>query len=167
MSHLRNCDITRPTLSYIRLKNETPLSDQELYDRIRKTVSNKHELQVLESFLILNKLRDSCRSRAFPLISLVRHVLKTNFYTPTKVAVSFRLSPDFLPESEYPKRPVGMFLVIGRSFGVMVGLASDASTCLKAPSSEVSIFASAMSLEGVYVLFDPGVASRLLILLEF
>ena len=32
-----------------------PLSDAELYDKIRRTVTNKHELQVLESFLIFNK----------------------------------------------------------------------------------------------------------------
>ncbi len=32
-----------------------PLTDAELYDRIRRTVPNKHELQVLESFLIFNK----------------------------------------------------------------------------------------------------------------
>lgn len=42
-----------------------------------------------------------------------RHVLKTNFYQPTKVALSFRLAPDFLPEIEYPKKPFGMFFVIG------------------------------------------------------
>ena len=58
-----------------------PLSDQELYDKIRRSVPNKHELQVLESFLVFNK-----------------HVLKTNFYQPTKVALSFRLAPDFLPD---------------------------------------------------------------------
>jgi glutamate dehydrogenase len=45
----------------------------------------------------------------------LRHVLKTNFYQPTKVALSFRLAPDFLPETEYPKRPFGMFFVIGRN----------------------------------------------------
>lgn len=44
-----------PTLSYIRLKTEPPLSDEELHDRIRKTVSNKHELQVMEAFLVFNK----------------------------------------------------------------------------------------------------------------
>ena len=44
-----------------------------------------------------------------------RHVLKTNFYQPTKVALSFRLAPDFLPEVEYPKKPFGMFIVIGGS----------------------------------------------------
>jgi len=43
-----------------------------------------------------------------------RHVLKTNFYQPTKVALSFRLAPEFLPETEYPKKPFGMFFVIGR-----------------------------------------------------
>ncbi|KDQ62057.1 hypothetical protein JAAARDRAFT_170205 [Jaapia argillacea MUCL 33604] len=88
-----------PTLSYQRLKTEQPLSDQELHEKIRKTVANKHELQVLESFLIFNK-----------------HVLKTNFYQPTKVALSFRLAPDFLPEVEYPKKPFGMFFIIGNEF---------------------------------------------------
>lgn len=45
----------RPTLSYQRLQTAQPLSDAELYDKIRRTVPNKHELQVLEAFLIFNK----------------------------------------------------------------------------------------------------------------
>ncbi|ETW82147.1 hypothetical protein HETIRDRAFT_384544 [Heterobasidion irregulare TC 32-1] len=92
-----------PTLSYQRLQTEQPLTDQELHDKIRKTVLNKHELQVLESFLIFNK----CVSP---------HVLKTNFYQPTKVALSFRLAPAFLPEVEYPNKPFGLFFVIGNEF---------------------------------------------------
>ncbi|RDB18899.1 NAD-specific glutamate dehydrogenase [Hypsizygus marmoreus] len=88
-----------PTLSYQRLQTTQPLTDAELYDKIRRTVPNKHELQVLESFLIFNK-----------------HILKTNFYQPTKVALSFRLAPDFLPEIEYPKKPFGMFIIIGNDF---------------------------------------------------
>ncbi|SJL07183.1 probable glutamate dehydrogenase, NAD(+)-specific [Armillaria ostoyae] len=88
-----------PTLSYQRLQTTQPLSDAELHDKLRRSVPNKHELQVLESFLIFNK-----------------HVLKTNFYQPTKVALSFRLAPDFLPEVEYPKKPFGMFIVIGNEF---------------------------------------------------
>ena len=47
--------LLRPTLSYQRLQTQLPLTDQELYDRIRKTVHNKYELQVLESFLVFNK----------------------------------------------------------------------------------------------------------------
>lgn len=88
-----------PTLSYQRLQTTQPLSDAELYDKIRRSVPSKQDLQVLESFLIFNK-----------------HVLKTNFYQPTKVALSFRLAPDFLPEIEYPKQPFGMSFVIGNEF---------------------------------------------------
>jgi glutamate dehydrogenase len=44
-----------PTLSYQRLQTVQPLSDEELYDKIRRSVPNKQELQVLESFLIFNK----------------------------------------------------------------------------------------------------------------
>lgn len=48
--------------------------------------------------------------------TISRHILKTNFYQPTKVALSFRLAPDFLPEVEYPRKPFGMFFVIGNDF---------------------------------------------------
>jgi glutamate dehydrogenase len=89
----------RPTLSYQRLTVEQPLSDADLHDRIRRSVQNKHELQVLEALLVFNQ-----------------HVLKTNFYQPTKVALSFRLNPAFLPAAEYPTTPFGMFLVVGNEF---------------------------------------------------
>ncbi|KAH7885197.1 NADH-dependent glutamate dehydrogenase [Phlebopus sp. FC_14] len=95
-----------PTLSYQRLQTTQPLSDEELYHKIRRTVPNKQDLQVLESFLIFNKCE----------FVPPGHVLKTNFYQPTKVALSFRLAPDFLPEVEYPKKPFGMFFVIGNEF---------------------------------------------------
>jgi glutamate dehydrogenase len=75
------------------------LNDDELLDKIKKTTSNVHEFMVFESFLIFNK-----------------HVLKTNFYQPTKVALSFRLNPAFLPSIEYPAKLYGMFLVIGSEF---------------------------------------------------
>jgi glutamate dehydrogenase len=104
-------------LSYQRLQTFQPLTDKDLHDKIRKTVSNKHELQVLEALLIFNRCvlwcfaagSSSDRSRC-------RNVLKTNFYQPTKVALSFRLSPEFLPEIEYPRKPHGMFVVIGNEF---------------------------------------------------
>lgn len=72
-----------PTLSYQRLVKEEVLNDEQMYDRIRKAASNTHEFQVLEALLFFNK-----------------SILKTNFYTPTKVALSFRLDPNFLPEVE-------------------------------------------------------------------
>ncbi len=88
-----------PTLSYQRLVKEEVLSDAQMYDRIRKAASNTHELQVLEALLFFNKA-----------------VLKTNFYTPTKVALAFRLHPAFLPEAEYPVKPYGIFFVVGADF---------------------------------------------------
>ncbi len=71
------------------------LSDTQIGDLITRTVNNEHEEMVMNAFRIFN---DS--------------LLKTNFYTPTKVALSFRLRPDFLPEIEYPQPLYGMFLVI-------------------------------------------------------
>lgn len=75
------------------------MTDDELLERIKKTVCNQHELMVFESMLAFN-----------------RHILKTNFYQPFKVALSFRLDPAFLPAGEYPQRPFGMFLVVGAEF---------------------------------------------------
>ncbi|CAJ2506021.1 Uu.00g001510.m01.CDS01 [Anthostomella pinea] len=71
------------------------LSDARLKEKISREVSNEHEEMVMTAFRIFNNA-----------------ILKTNYFTPTKVALSFRLNPDFLPEYEYPKRLYGMFLVI-------------------------------------------------------
>ena len=71
------------------------LSDNELKELISKTVNNEHEEMVMTAFRLFNNA-----------------LLKTNFYTPTKVALSFRLNPSFLPEIEYPQPLYGMFLVI-------------------------------------------------------
>ena len=88
-----------PTLSYLRLKVDKVLDDNELKTLISKTVSNEHDEMVMTAFRVFNAA-----------------VLKTNFYTPTKVALSFRLNPSFLPEVEYPQPLFGMFLVISSEF---------------------------------------------------
>ncbi|KAF8428896.1 Glutamate/Leucine/Phenylalanine/Valine dehydrogenase-domain-containing protein [Terfezia claveryi] len=88
-----------PTLSFLRLQVDRVLTDQEIHDLIRRKVANDHQAMVMDAFMVFN-----------------RHVLKTNFYTPTKVALSFRLNPSFLPSVEYPQPLYGMFLVIGTEF---------------------------------------------------
>lgn len=88
-----------PTLSHQRLTRETLLTDEQMQQFIIKNVTMSHERVVLQALLAFNK-----------------SVLKTNFYTPTKVALSFRLNPSFLPESEYPLRPYGVFFVVGSDF---------------------------------------------------
>ncbi|KAL8961209.1 MAG: hypothetical protein Q9193_002202 [Seirophora villosa] len=88
-----------PTLSYLRLKVDPVLNDSQLKDKIAKAVVNEHDEMVMTAFRVFNSA-----------------VLKTNFYTPTKVALSFRLKPSFLPEVEYPQPLYGMFLVISSEF---------------------------------------------------
>ncbi len=111
-----------PTLSYQRLVKEEVLDDNQMYDRIRKAATNSHERQVLEAFLFFNKA-----------------VLKTNFYTPTKVALSFRLDPASFPRSSTRSSPT-------------------ASSLSSAPSSAVSTCASATSPEAASESSDPGTA---------
>lgn len=66
------------------------------------------------SLLIINS---STTKKIFEsYLTFNKHVLKTNFYQPTKVALSFRMNPRFLPDSEYPNQLFGMFLVIGSEF---------------------------------------------------
>jgi glutamate dehydrogenase len=71
------------------------LSDVKLKGMIAKTVANDHDNMVMTAFRIFNNA-----------------ILRTNYFTPTKVAISFRLDPSFLPAHEYPKPLYGMFLVI-------------------------------------------------------
>ncbi|KAJ3031823.1 UNVERIFIED_CONTAM: NAD-dependent glutamate dehydrogenase [Siphonaria sp. JEL0065] len=88
-----------PSLSYQRLQVTPVLSENDLLDTIRKTVANNQEFMIFESYVTFNK-----------------HVLKTNFYQPTKIALSFRMNPKFLPEIEYPVPLFGMFFVVGSEF---------------------------------------------------
>ncbi|SAM06454.1 hypothetical protein [Absidia glauca] len=89
----------QPTISFQRLTTQETLTDDQLTKKIANTTLNAHEQLVFESFLTFNK-----------------HVLKTNFYQSTKVALSFRMDPSFLPEIEYPNKLYGMFLVVGAEF---------------------------------------------------
>lgn len=71
------------------------LTDAQLGELITKAITDENERMVMQSFRVFNNA-----------------VLKTNFYTPTKIALSFRLDPSFLPELEYPQPLYGMFFVI-------------------------------------------------------
>jgi len=92
-------DQLMPTLSYARLQTAEVLNADQLRAHIKKNVMNKHDAQILESFVTFNSA-----------------ILKSNFFTPTKVSLSFRLDPAFLPELEYPTRAFGLFLVVGDGF---------------------------------------------------
>lgn len=88
-----------PTLSYLRLQVDEVLDGAKLKELISTTAVNEHDEMVMMAFRVFNA-----------------SILKTNFFTTTKVALSFRLNPSFLPEHEYPQRMYGMFLVISSEF---------------------------------------------------
>ena len=83
------------TLSYQRLSQITPVGTEEEFEELlnRECSQNEHHILVLKALFVFNN-----------------SILKTNFYTSTKVAISFRLNPTFLPATEYPEKPYGMSL---------------------------------------------------------
>ncbi|KAH8150618.1 uncharacterized protein LAJ45_05314 [Morchella importuna] len=81
------------------LKGDPVLTEEELNAKITTSVRNEDQERVMKFFITFNK-----------------HVLKTNFYTPTKVALSFRICPSFLPAKDYPQPLFGMFMVLGSEF---------------------------------------------------
>ncbi|KAJ2559260.1 NAD-dependent glutamate dehydrogenase [Coemansia sp. RSA 1933] len=87
------------SLSMTRLQDKVTLTKDELLAKITRTTTNDHEATVMRALLDFNE-----------------HILKTNFFQTTKVALSFRMDPGFLPPIEYPNRPYGVFLVIGSEF---------------------------------------------------
>ncbi|KAJ2783245.1 NAD-dependent glutamate dehydrogenase [Coemansia interrupta] len=87
------------SLSMERLQDKVPMTTEDLRVKITRVTTNDHDAMVMRALLDFNE-----------------HVLKTNFYQPTKVALSFRMDPGFLPAIEYPTKPYGLFLVIGNEF---------------------------------------------------
>lgn len=76
-----------------------PAYNTELEKRIKKSVYDSVDQSILTSFLTFNA-----------------HLLKTNFYKFEKAAISYRLDPSFLKNTNYPEVPFGLFLVIGSDF---------------------------------------------------
>ena len=89
------------TLLYQRLLQITPVGSEADFERLlqRECLQNEHHVLVLRALYTFNK-----------------SILKTNFYTLTKVALLFRLDPLFLPQQEYPDKPYGMFFIVGSDF---------------------------------------------------
>lgn len=88
------------TLSYQRLTEIKPISNEaEFNDLLIKNCFNENDALILKFLFVFNK-----------------SILKTNFFLPSKVAISFRLNADFLPKFEYPETPFGLFFIVGSDF---------------------------------------------------
>jgi glutamate dehydrogenase len=90
----------RPTGSLHELRgSEAEARKEEILSAIKKNLATEQLQQIFTMLLTFN-----------------RNVLKTNFYKVGKVALSFRLDPQFLDAQEYPARPFGIFFLIGEEF---------------------------------------------------
>lgn len=82
-----------------QLQTSEKMSYEVAQAYIVKNTTNEHQLNISSGFAIFNE-----------------HILKCNFFQPTKSALSFRFDPKFLPEEEYPQKLFAMFLVVGAEF---------------------------------------------------
>jgi len=48
--------------------------------------------------------------------NFIRHTLKTNYFSPHKTGLSFRIDPDCLDPEFYPNKPFGIFYLVGRGY---------------------------------------------------
>eukprot|EP01134_Creolimax_fragrantissima_P007774 CFRG7774T1 len=96
-------------------KEKYSLSSEKLQIKPSQ-VKSFHTVEEIEN--IIRRMADSPASEQvfLTLLTFNQHILKTNFFQPTKVALSFRLDPSFLPEIEYPTKPFGIFFILGREF---------------------------------------------------
>eukprot|EP01096_Ripella_sp_DP13-Kostka_P008034 TRINITY_DN2983_c0_g1_i1.p1 TRINITY_DN2983_c0_g1~~TRINITY_DN2983_c0_g1_i1.p1 ORF type:complete len:1014 (+),score=541.19 TRINITY_DN2983_c0_g1_i1:179-3220(+) len=73
--------------------------DEKIVGLIRRRATSELDVRILLTFLAFN-----------------RHVLKTNFFKKSKVALSFRLDPAFVSLKDYPVKPFAIFFLIGAEF---------------------------------------------------
>lgn len=107
-----------------------PHFNDSIDTHIRRAARTELDRRVLATLRIFNK-----------------HVLKTNFFKKSKVALSFRLRPDFLSEDDYPVRPFAVFFIVGAEFrGFHVRFADIARGGIRLiRSGDASAFASNVS----------------------
>lgn len=109
------------------------LTDEQKLAYLRRNTSSELDTSVLASFLQFNN-----------------SILRTNFYKSRKAALAFQLDPSCLSEIAFPKRPFGLFYVIG---------AGNVALCHRlcpdnGQSSVVFISASATSLVVAFASYD-------------
>jgi len=114
-----HADITTQILNAFDCKFNPENKDVDKYEKIIAKV--KQSLAQLDTG---KKKHDDRRKTIFRFfITLVDHVLKTNYYCLHRLAIGFRLCPKFIDEipgfdrkSKYPEVPFGLFYIRGNNF---------------------------------------------------
>lgn len=106
---LQNIPCTESLVSLFRCKFD-PFYEEERqnegYEKQRVLVLQKIE-----------RILDPVEKRIFQEgLNFLDHLLKTNYFLPTKTGLAFRLDPSVLDTTYYPDRPFGIFFITGRDY---------------------------------------------------
>jgi glutamate dehydrogenase len=102
-------DFTRELIQLFRVKFD-PLKEKERrgggYEKTRAVLHNmiKEVIDEVEKSILLES------------VNMLDHMLKTNYFLPTKTGLAFRISPDALNPKYYPLRPFGIFFIVGKDY---------------------------------------------------
>lgn len=75
------------------------ITEEEITNKIKRAAKSDLDMKILNCMMLFNQ-----------------HVLKTNFFKESKVALSFRLDSAFLKSSDFPNVPYAIFFVVGAEF---------------------------------------------------
>ncbi len=96
-------------LDLFRIKFD-PLKQEErksgAYNRLKEVILAK-----------ANAMVDEVQRNIFvECLNFIDHVVKTNYFSPTKTGLAFRIDPAVLDTNFYTQKPFGIFFIVGRDY---------------------------------------------------
>ena len=106
---LNHFNLTRGIIELFKIKFD-PSKPREGFEQIYK--EKRESLS-----LVISKLMDRVeRSIFIESLNFVDHILKTNYFIPTKTGLAFRLDPKLLDKDYYSQIPFGIFFIVGKNY---------------------------------------------------
>ena len=102
-------DFTRDLVNLFRIKFD-PLEEKKRrspgYEQARDTLVER-----------VDEIIDEVEKHIFKeCLNFIDHLLKTNYFLPTKTGLAFRVAPEALNSKYYPQRPFGIFFIVGKDY---------------------------------------------------
>lgn len=109
MTFFKYEEMTRQLAELFKLKFD-PRGELEREQGRYKSMRNEIGSQINE---MIDKVE---RSIFKECLNFTDHIVKTNYFMPTKTGLAFRLDPSVLDPQYYPQRPYGIFYIAGRDY---------------------------------------------------
>jgi len=107
-SFKKNIGLLRDCISYFRIKFDP---------RFEGNRNKRMESAATRLTAKINTIDHKVERDIFKeTLNFFKHILKTNYFTPHKTGLAFRLDPDCLDPKYYPNKPFGFFYMIGRGY---------------------------------------------------